>query len=282
MRLSADEWAMLVEVGKGIADAENFMGELTDYHGDAVKTEYLLSVGIARALLGTAMRQIELEYLLNGLRYSVLAHREKPWTLGSQRFDVAVLDAVLPMLMIEAKIRVRSLHGPVETDLGKLIDFLMYLKLECALKMLGASVFQVHVTVPMDPGELVEHPSRKRRVRLKSPRRQCLAETRQRVNDLEITLKAELVAIAAARPGFEFCWVEFQGTNDRIHDDEIDWEGDGEDALQVLGRPGYACRYHGILVRRLEDPPAPGRCVGPLFVHRDAPELAVVEEELVA
>lgn len=40
----------------------------------------------------------------------------------------------------------------------------------------------------------------------------------------------------------------FQGPNERIHDEVVQ----DVDGAPMLGRPGYAARYHAILVRRRE------------------------------
>ena len=127
---------------------------------------------------------------------------------------------------MEIKIGVRSLSRPLTEDLLKIIAYLDYLKPSYASRVLGACVFQVHV---------------------QALRPQSVPETTRRIHKIELKVQDGLNAFAAANPSFEFKWVAFQGRDERIHDDEEIQDVDG---APMLGRLGYAARYHAILVRR--------------------------------
>lgn len=228
MNLTSEQRDMLTDVGLGIIEVESFMAELTDYHGDAVTVEYLLTVEIAKALLRRSHPDVRLEYVINQILHLAVRDRQKKFTLGSRRFDVAVIDQAAAKFAVEAKIRVRNLSGAVEKDLVKIIDYLDYLKCSYAKGVLGICVFQIHET---------------------APGQKCLHQTTLSVHAIEQRIKNDLATFAVSHPSNEFAWVDFQSPNGRIYDDEE--TTDVDDVTPMLGRKGYACRYHAILIRRL-------------------------------
>jgi hypothetical protein len=226
MQLTTVEEGWLTDVGSGIAAALSFIGELTDYHGEPVSTEYILTVHIAKALLARASPQVAVEYLVNRIEGHVLIHdKPQPFTLGSQRFDVAILDSVAPVFIVEVKIGVSRIRKLAD-DLHKIMAYLDYLKPAYATGVLGSCVFQTHVEAL-------------------GPRH--LDQTTRRIHKMEKEVKEGLAAFAAANPRFESDWRPFQGPNDRIFDDERTQDIDG---TPMHGRLGYAARYHAVLVRR--------------------------------
>jgi hypothetical protein len=234
MQLTPGQQGYLDAVRAGVANAESFMAELTDYHGGEVKTEYLITVEIAKALLRVCP-DVALEYLINQVKGHILVHDpKKKFTLGSRRFDVAVLDAVAPVFIVEIKIGVRRLDGELRKDLRKIVDYLDCLTPSYVARALGACVFQTHV---------------------EALKERDLERTKRRVHKLERKINDGLKAFTAEHPEFEFDWMPFQGPDERISDDEViadvDW-------TPMLGRRGHATRYHAILVRRRPEqgPPA--------------------------
>ncbi len=241
MKLEQHEEEMLRAVAAGIKETESFTTQKNDFFGDAVTTEYLLTADVAKALWLRQLQDVRVEFVINNIIHLLVKAPGVNFTLGSRRFDVAVLDSAgTPYFAVEMKIRVRSLSGSassgtVEDDLKKIISYLGYLKCPNAQKKLGLCAFQVFQEA--------------------AGRRQ-LEQTTQSIHRIESSMMAELDAFSKRHPNFEFSWVSFQGPTERIFDDEE--TTDSDDVTPMFGRYGYACRYHGILVRRLCDGSAGG------------------------
>ncbi|MCW2283164.1 hypothetical protein M2323_000934 [Rhodoblastus acidophilus] len=227
MDLSDVETTRLKAVCSGVENAKSFMAELTDYHGDAVATEYLMTVEIARALLRSSYPDVALEFLANRVeRHALIRNFQKPFTLGSKRFDVAVLGCGIPEFLVEVKIGAKKLGGELEKDLKKILSFVNCLKDEFAPRLLSACVFQVHAKA-RETGKAEKVWARARRYE------------KRIVNDLD--------AYAKKHPDFEFEFRPLQRDDEGFQPDERTEDVDG---TPMLGQPAHAIRYHAILIRR--------------------------------
>lgn len=226
MQLSSNQEVQFDLVRKGVAATDAYLHQLTDYHGGPLKTEYVLTTDIARALLA-GQKMVATEFLANTVKDHVY-YRDKQasFTLGSRRFDVAAFDpAGLPELVVEIKVGVGSLKK-LEGDLRKIIDFLESARPGFANRCLALIVFQVH----------------------RGSKKHCqLTRISKEVTELENALKQQLATFANGWSGYEFAMMPFQGPNDRISDDEVELEEDGS---KVLGRASHATRYHAIAIRK--------------------------------
>lgn len=227
MKLSDIERSLIEDVKQGVSETVNFIGELTEYHGEPVKTEYIITVNIARSLLQRFLGLVAIEYLINQIKgHALISDDSKEFLLGSQRFDVVVLDQISPLLIVEIKIKSNSL-SKFKRDILKIMSYMEYLKHSHASKVLGLCVFQTEVYA------------------LSS---QSLAQTTKRIHKVEAKIQKQLEAFSALHPSFEFEIVPFQGPSERIYDDEMIEDVDG---TPMLGKRGYAARYHAVLIRRL-------------------------------
>lgn len=226
MQLTQNQQAHFDLVRQGVATTDAYLHELTDYHGGPLKTEYVLTTDIARALLA-GQQKVGTEFLANKVKdHLYYRAKQASFTLGSRRFDVVALDPVgLPQLAVEIKIGVDSLKK-LEGDLRKIIDFLESARAGFATRFLGLVVFQVHRGTRKH-GEL--------------------ARISKGVARLEKGLKQQLATFAKGWSAYELAMMSFQGPNERIYDDEVEVE---EDGLKTLGRTCHATRYHAIVIRK--------------------------------
>lgn len=137
MKLSDIERSLIEDVKQGVSETVNFIGELTEYHGEPVKTEYIITVNIARSLLQRFLGLVAIEYLINQIKgHALISDDSKEFLLGSQRFDVVVLDQISPLLIVEVKIKSNSL-SKFKRDILKIMSYMEYLKHSHASKVLG-------------------------------------------------------------------------------------------------------------------------------------------------
>lgn len=226
MQLTPYQQVQFDLVLKGVSATDAYLHQLTDYHGGPLKTEYVLTTDIARALLA-GQKMVATEFLANTVKDHIYyRNKQASFTLGSRRFDVACLDlAGLPELVVEIKVGVGSLKK-LEGDLRKIIDFLKSARAGFANRCLGLIVFQVHRGT-RNHGQLTR--------------------IGKEMTKLENALKQQLATFAIGWSGYEFAMMPFQGPNDRIYDDEVELEEGGS---KTLGRTSHATRYHAIALRR--------------------------------
>lgn len=226
MQLTLKQQAFFDAVRRGVATTDAYLHELTDFHGGPLKTEYVRTTDIARALLA-AQREVGTEFLANGVKdHLYYRAKQASFTLGSRRFDVAALDpAGLPELVVEIKIGVGSLKK-LEGDLHKIIDFLESARAGFANRFFGLVVFQVHRGTKKH-GELTR--------------------ISKEVARLEQALRQQLARFAESWSAYELEMMSFQGPQERIYDDEVE---DGEGGSKALGRTSHATRYHAIAIRK--------------------------------
>jgi len=208
----------------------DFMDNLTDYHGGEQTTEYMLTADIAREFLVQSL-PVEVEYLNRKLLNASALRKnvDIPKKLRSARTDVALVkDGWSPLAMIEVKIRVKKLRA-VKGDLEKIALTMGLMKARVADKVIGAVVFQTHVT----------HWNHKPTNRIEN--------LKQATVKLESDLENELNEFARDYTGESFSFHSLQKSDVGIV------EGDEDDS-------GHATRYHAILIRSRR--PVPPRAHG--------------------
>lgn len=225
MILTEKQERLLKAVGAGIDKTIALMGELTDYHGDAVNTEYILTVDIAKSLMLSEYGDVSIEYRINKVKHSIFRNDQIPFALGNRRFDIVVLNPIIADFVVEVKIGVVSMNSGLKKDLNKIILYLKSLYVKYAKKVLGVCVFQIHFR-PKKSGDLYN--------------------TKTRIRKIEENIFHGLDLFKKENPKFEFGLRSFQENDEGIFDDEITEDVDG---TPMLGRLGHATRYHAIILR---------------------------------
>jgi hypothetical protein len=231
-----DENAFLEALKNGVARTTNLIAKATDYHGGPVMTEYLLTADIAREFIEQDYPvTVECHNRMFVTAITRLKAAQPRKRLRSKRTDVAVIDAgLIPLALIEVKIRVKKLRA-IKGDLDKITTTMSLLKANCAAKVIGAVVFQVHIAGTKN--------------------RTYAAEFKAAVEKVEKRLHAELALYAPSRPDFRFTMHPLQSDDGGIVEREI--EGFGDEA--AWGAHGHATRYHVIIIRSTRPvPPSTG------------------------
>lgn len=212
---------------RGARCTADFMAQLTDYHGGPTKTEYILTVDIARAFQKDKY-EVQVEFLnrkiVNGLT------KRKDWTerkkLGSQRTDVAVMNAgIVPQAIVEIKIGVGGTLYKIKDDLEKILNTIEGMEADFASRVRAAAVFQVYV-----PG------------RSKDP---SLDHLKRRIKKIETSLEENIETFAKNWSEFNFRLVPLQGDDEGFTATETEIE---EDGTKALGQNGHATRYYAIII----------------------------------
>ncbi|MCD8537526.1 MAG: hypothetical protein LRY56_08590 [Burkholderiaceae bacterium] len=212
----------------GVKRTMDFMAHLTEYHGGAVTTEYLLTTDIARAFLsrGHEVRVEKLNrHLVNGLT------KRKNWKpqekIGSRRTDVAVTESeLIPVALVEVKIGVNSGIAKIVGDLGKMANLIESLDWKFAKRVRAASVFQVHVAGRANNIDLA---------RLK-----CVMSEREKV------ISSQLSELEKAWPVFSFSLEPLMNEDEGFVSTQTETEDDGS---EVIGKYGHAIRYYAVVLR---------------------------------
>jgi hypothetical protein len=215
----------------GVDRTRNLLARLTDYHGGAVKTEYLLTADVAREFIERDYEvrvECKNRELIGGYIGAPGVNVRK--ILKGKRTDVAIVSSLYPLAMIELKIRVTNLRHIVG-DLNKLTATMACLKPEPARNVIGASVFEVHAS---------------------DPRHYTEAQYLKAAQRIEKRIDDQLKTYALTKPDYEFKWVALQADTAGITPREIEFDEGGG----TWGQDGHATRYHAILVRSLAKPTA--------------------------
>ena len=225
MTKNLSEADLLDALKKGVSSTANLMARLSDYHGGPVETEYLITADIARALVDRDL-DVKVEHLNRFLVNAMTRLRgTKPSeVLGAKRTDVVAVDHFQALAMIEVKIRVRTLAG-IREDLKKITDTIGLMNASSAAKVIGASVFQVHI-----PG-----------TRYRFYAKHFKAAARR----VEARIQTQLAAYAAVQHDFTFRMHSLQPNDGGIVARDLEPIGDE----LVWGADGHATRYHAILIR---------------------------------
>ena len=131
---------------RGVERTTNLIARVTDYHGGAVQTEYMITADLAREFME---RDFEVwveclnRVLVNGM--TALKEARPRRTLRSKRTDVAIVqNGIIPLAMIEVKIGAKGLNR-LKVDLDKISATIGMMKAKFAAKVIGAAVFQIHI-----------------------------------------------------------------------------------------------------------------------------------------
>lgn len=211
----------------GINRTSYHMNLLTNFHGGPTETEYILTVAIARAFLEKKY-EAHVEFPNRRLVNNMTKRRDivSCTPFRSKRTDVAVTNSgLIPMAMVEVKIRVGGTLTPVKEDLVKIARTLLCMKAKIAANVRSASVFQVHV-----PGTAKD---------IKTDKLQ------KKMSNIEVKLECDLILFAKDWPDFNFKLVSLQGTNGGFVPTEVYYD---EDGLPCLGEDGHVTRYYAILI----------------------------------
>lgn len=222
-RLSQDDFLDILK--KGVARTTNLIARLTDYHGGPVETEYLITTDIFRELVEREL-DAKVEYLNRRLinAMNILTGSKPQKVLRSKRTDIVVVDHFATLAMIEVKIRVSSLAG-IRKDLDKITQTISLMKGSSAAKVIGASVFQIHI---------------------RGARHRFYAEQfKAKADRLEKRIADGLATYAASHTDFALKLHSLQPEGAGIVGRDLDLEGDD----LVWGADGHATRYHAILIR---------------------------------
>lgn len=221
---------LLDALTKGVARTTGLIARLTEYHGGPVETEYLLTSDIARELVERE-HDVRVE-CLNRRLVNAMTKRKgvKPKkVLGSKRTDVVVMNNFVPAAIIEVKIRIGSFDG-LKADLNKITHTMSLMNGSCSAKVIGVSVFQVHI-----PG---------------GAKRLKVEDFKDEVRRVEDNIKSGVAAYGAAHPDFKFQMHSLQSEDDGIVGCDLEFIGDEF----VWGVDGHATRYHAILIRSAHPP----------------------------
>jgi hypothetical protein len=235
MRLS--ERTLLSGLKSGVKNTRHLMDHATDFHGTAVQTEYLLTSDIAREFIQRSV-QVKVECLNRALVSSATARsgtsKVRKRKLGTKRTDIALVNEYVPLAMIEIKIGVGRLTG-VSMDLKKIITSMRLMDAKYASRVVGVSVFQVHL------------PTTKHRYEKK--------HFVSAIGKIEHRFNLDLKAFARSRPDFKLTLKSLQAVDEGYVEQEIEADFDGE---PMIGRPGHVTRYYAILLRsKQKAPPTP-------------------------
>ncbi len=216
---------LLATLKEGVKKATDVIARVTDYRGGPVTTEYLLTADIARELIEQDY-QVKVECLnrnlVNGMTKNAAAVRK---SLGSCRTDIVVWqNEVIPLAIIEIKIGVKTLQK-IADDLEKITGTIDMLKSQYASRVVGASVFQVHVEG--------------------SDKRSDIPKLTAAIEKIEKKLGTALREHEKTKPGFSFAMHPLQPANAGIVGQEL--EGDGDDLS--WGVHGHATRFYAVLIR---------------------------------
>lgn len=210
-------------VGRTIA----FMGEMTDFHGGPVNTEYLLVSDLLREFL-TRHHDVCVEGLNRKFcgplsSSDSLAARQ---ILKGKRTDVVVGNLMAPKAIIEVKIRIKRYSG-LESDLRKLRDTIDQMKPSRKRSIIGVSLFEVHTK-----------PTR---------RRTQFADFVPVVKAFEVNLEKEIQQHRSDFANYSLTLEHLMASaTDGIVNQALDEDGDG---TPMLGIAGHTTRYYAIIMK---------------------------------
>jgi hypothetical protein len=216
----------------GLKRTKDLIAHLTEYHGGPVLTEYLLTGDLAREFVD---RQYEVKVeCLNRSHLNVLTATDasKAWKkLKARRTDISIVSGSTLLALIEVKIGVRTLQK-LKCDLDKIACTLAFMSPRFACDVIGAAVFQVHIS----GGENLFY----------------VDQLKPAIGSVEQRLAKDLDIYARSQPGFSFELRPLQGANEGIVGRDIETEPDGE---QSWGQYGHATRYYAIVIKSIRPVP---------------------------
>lgn len=209
----------------GVGRTKDLIAHLTEYHGGPVLTEYLLTGDLAREFVDRRF-EVRVE-CLNRSHLNVLSayDAKTAWKkLGAKRTDIALSSGTKLLALIEVKIGARSLQR-IKSDLDKITSTLAFMFPESARDVIGAVVFQVHIS----GGERLFY------VEQLSPA----------IESLESNFARDLETYRNTRPGFSFHLEPLQGLDEGIVERDVETDSDGS---QSWGQYGHVTRYYAIVI----------------------------------
>jgi hypothetical protein len=224
----------------GVQRTRDLIGRLTDYHGGAVKTEYLITADIAREFVERGY-EVSVEclnrHMVNAMTELEGAARKN---LHSKRTDVAIMkDGIIPLAIIEVKIRANK-FARIQQDLDKITSTMRMMQANFASKVIGASVFEMHIAG--------------------SRKRYSVEQFKAAALNIESAFEKQMQGYALKKPDFAFTMELLQSPDSGVVGREIESVG-GELAW---GQDGHATRYHVILIRSTRPVPAPPKTIAEL------------------
>lgn len=216
---------LLDALANGVRRTSDLISQATEYHGGAVRTEYLLTTDIAREFIEGGF-EVRVECLNRSLVNALTRTNGTTPSklLRSKRTDVAVVESsVIPLAIVEVKIGVSKITR-LKGDLEKVATTLALMKPEFASRAIGALVFQMHTT------------SKKW---YQAEQFRAAAEAKER------RLREELRIFGEGRADAFFTMHSLQRPGQGITGRAVDGIGDEAE----WGAFGHATRYHAILIR---------------------------------
>jgi hypothetical protein len=230
---------LLAALTSGVNDTLFLMTRISEFEGSLVKTEYMLTADLARALArDMQVHDVKVEYLNRRFldAMTMLAGSNPHKALRSKRTDVAVINVNAPLAIIEVKIRVGSLRA-IRSDLDKITTTLSLMRPEYAGRAWGVVVFQVHV-----PG---------------AKHRYYDSQFREEVDKIEKRLRSELDDYERRRSGFD---LDMRQLAEDIVGRDIEDHGEGPS----WGVDGHGTRFLAIIIRDKRSIPNPPRTLAEL------------------
>lgn len=132
---------LIAALEQGARRTYSLIGQMTEYHGGPVRTEYMLTTDVARALVDGGY-EVSVECLNRDLLGWDTRDRQK--LLRSKRTDIAVMNGEEPVALVELKIGVSKLRA-IKVDLDKIGTTIGLMPAATAARVMGVSLFQVHV-----------------------------------------------------------------------------------------------------------------------------------------
>jgi hypothetical protein len=222
-----DEKTLIERIEAGIARTQGLIAVLTDYEGGPVSTEYLLTADIAREFVEAGYEtgvEVMNRSVCNALVSPAPALARQQ--CGTTRTDVVVWNSLMPLALVELKIRIRTLGGLI-SDLEKIVATLNWLHPHVRQDVFGASVFQVH---------------------LKGRRgRETRQEFEHDLQAVERALRSDLRCHEKTIAGFDFELIALRpNPGDGIVPRRLEPEEGGN---MAWGPHGYAIQYYLVLIR---------------------------------
>ncbi len=213
---------------KGAMRTRMFMDSLTDYHGGAASTEYVLTVDIARAFLEEQGRHIGVEVLNRHFCNTFTATDAKlaKARLKSKRTDIIIGRSLEPDAIVEVKIRIKTFRGLME-DIDKLTTTINFMKENRRRYIIAASVFQINIQ--------------------KTKKRVARDEFLAAATAVEKRIKCELRKYGDTKQAFRFEMKDLQDSPaDGVIEHGIEIDDNGQTGMGVSG---HVTRYYAIIIK---------------------------------
>ena len=220
-----DDHELLAALKRGVERSNDIIDKVTEYHGGPLTTEYILTSDIARELIEQGFL-VNVECLNRRAVNALVSKKASGYrSMGSKRTDLVIWGTeLIPAALIEVKIGVKTLRK-IRPDLRKITRTISMLKPEFARRVVGSSIFQVHVQG--------------------SARKWKRAHLQSAIEKIENNLDSALTQHAKGQRGFSFSMYPLQSEHAGIVEREVEDYGQG----QEQGQHGHATRFYAVLIR---------------------------------